>query len=261
MLTWIGQPPDFGSITTWPLAWGTGFAHTTLQLGIEQLTGAWDGYLAWAMTWAPLTEGDQPRILDARASAIHGRAMISRQGSTTTDAKRAARRGKYGHWRWLTIDSGCTFHLHNNVSDLVKVKHCSDRIAGLENHSIQCTWIGDMPVALRDKGGSWHLITIRNVRIADDQPDSLLSVDQLWNDLRMDSIFRNENVLALSGHDKYHHSITTTFPFSKQGGLFQIKAQTCSSNEQGIERNTERCYVGADGTNRTTRSQANAAGV
>ena len=58
MLTWIGQPPDFGSITTWPLAWGIGFAHATLQLGIGQLTEAWDGYLSWD----PLTEDDQPPI-------------------------------------------------------------------------------------------------------------------------------------------------------------------------------------------------------
>ena len=75
----------------------------------------------------------------------------------------------------------------------------------------------------------------------------------------MDSIFRNENVLALSGHDKYHHSITTTFPFIKQEGLFQIKVQTCSPNEQGTLSAT--LNVGVDGTNRTIHSRANAAGV
>ena len=66
--------------------------------------------------------------------------------------------------------------------------------------------MGDMPVAVKTDDGQMHYLLIPNVRIAD-QPDSLLSVQQLWDDLRIDCAFRDINSLLMSGHDSYGHLI------------------------------------------------------
>ena len=54
----------------------------------------------------------------------------------------------------------------------------------------RCPHIGTLHACVRDEGGSWRSLEIPNVRYAD-QPDSLLSVDQLWEDLNLDVTFRN----------------------------------------------------------------------
>ena len=52
--------------------------------------------------------------------------------------------------------------------------------AGLSESSVNCSVMGDMPVAVKTADGQMHYMVIPEVRIAD-QPDSLLSVQQLWD--------------------------------------------------------------------------------
>ena len=61
---------------------------------------------------------------------------------------------------------------------------------GIGQSTLRCPHIGTLHACVRDEGGSWRSLEIPNVRYAD-QPDSLLSVDQLWEDLNLDVTFRN----------------------------------------------------------------------
>eukprot|EP00965_Chrysotila_dentata_P019943 660400-Pleurochrysis_carterae.AAC.1 len=44
------------------------------------------------------------------------------------------------------VDSGCTWHIHPHISDLVNVRACDDRVAGIDGRPQTCTAIGDMPL-------------------------------------------------------------------------------------------------------------------
>ena len=124
----------------------------------------------------------------------------------------------------MIVDSGCTFHLHNDANDLINSRACEDTISGLSDSSVNCTAMGDMPVAVKTDNGQTHYLLIPNVRVAD-QPDSLLSVQQLWDDLRIDCAFRDINALLVSGHDGYGHSLNAKIPFNRYEGLSQLQME------------------------------------
>ena len=44
-------------------------------------------------------------------------------------------------WIELVIDSGCTWHVHHTVEDLVNVKPCHDTVIDAQGNSVECKWI------------------------------------------------------------------------------------------------------------------------
>ena len=130
------------------------------------------------------------------------------KGPTANSVKwsTATSTGKHGLRKRMIVDSGCTFHLHNDSNDLINIRSCYDTISGLSDSSVSCSVIGDLPVAVKTHDGKMHFFLIPNVRIAN-QPDSLLSVQQLWDDMRIDCAFRDTNALLLSGYDGHGHPI------------------------------------------------------
>ena len=91
---------------------------------------------------------------------------------------------------------------------------------------LRCTHIGTLPVCVRDQGGTWRSLEIPNVRYAR-QGDSLLSVDQLWEDLNLDVAFRNVRcVVAPHG---------THFPSDGGGFLRTAERASIARPEHGAE--------------------------
>ena len=100
---------------------------------------------------------------------------------------------------------------------------------------LRCTHIGTLPVCVRDQGGTWRSLEIPNVRYAR-QGDSLLSVDQLLEDLNLDVAFRNVRCVVAPhgthfpfargrahgdnpGLPEWHMQIRTTRDHTKRGKL------------------------------------------
>ena len=54
-----------------------------------------------------------------------------------------------------------------------------------------CSSMGDLPICAQDADGTWRQLLIRNVRGVPTIPDSLLSVDQFWDESRTDVVFRD----------------------------------------------------------------------
>ena len=77
--------------------------------------------------------------------------------------------------RKLIIDSGASFHVHPNLSDLVNIRACSNRIMGVDHQPHQCVSMGDMPVRARCDDGYEYDLLIKNVRYAPTFRDSLIS--------------------------------------------------------------------------------------
>eukprot|EP00966_Prymnesium_polylepis_P269511 6226229-Prymnesium_polylepis.1 len=72
----------------------------------------------------------------------------------------------------ITLDSGCTFHMHHRREDLMHARPCSDVIPGL-TEKVYCKWIGDLPITATDKSGRSRNLLVRDVRIAEGATDTL----------------------------------------------------------------------------------------
>ena len=97
----------------------------------------------------------------------------------------------------LFIDSGCSWHVHNDVRDLINIRSSAETVwdAGGKPHLVSA--IGDMPVVAKDSLGRSFRVLLRDVRIVDDYDYSLISVDQLWCNSRIDCVFRDVRSLIV----------------------------------------------------------------
>ena len=55
--------------------------------------------------------------------------------------------------------------------------------------------IGSLPLIVTDKQGIERVLLIHNVRLAPTFNDTLISVDQLWTEAKVDVVFRDVRVL------------------------------------------------------------------
>ena len=143
-----------------------------------------------------------------------GRALISRQ-TQKRKSKRSRGLSVFAAALSLCMDSGCTWHVHHDVADLINVRPCNDTVEGIDRKIHRCSCQGDMPIAAQDAGGVWRQLLIRNVRCVPSIPDSLVSIDQLWDDSKTDVVFRDVRSVLLAGED----TPSRKFPFAREGGL------------------------------------------
>ena len=92
---------------------------------------------------------------------------------------------------WAVIDSGCSWHCHPHAEDLINTRPCSDTMTGIDGKPQAVKCIGDLPALARDHLGTWRPILIRNVRCVPTFSDTLISVDQFWQDSHVDTVFNN----------------------------------------------------------------------
>ena len=86
----------------------------------------------------------------------------------------------------LVIDSGASFHVHHDSNDLINLRPCSNRIMGVDHQPHRCISLGDMPIRARGEDGFEYNLLIKNVRHAPTFKDSLISVNQLWLESKVD---------------------------------------------------------------------------
>ena len=89
------------------------------------------------------------------------------------------------------MDSACAGSLTNKRSLLVNIRPCSERFVGSDGVVESAECIGDMPVLAVDGSGKIVKKTFTNVRCVPKFEFTLLSVVQLWEEQRIDSLFAN----------------------------------------------------------------------
>lgn len=122
----------------------------------------------------------------------------------------------------LTLDSGCAWHVHTNLDDLVNVRPCEDTFSGVDNIVHGCSGVGDLPFVCLDASGSPHRLLLRNVRCVPTFTDTLLSVDQLWEQSRIRVVFEGKNLIELPP-DPVSGALLR-FNMKRNDGLFEIEA-------------------------------------
>eukprot|EP00965_Chrysotila_dentata_P169014 5581531-Pleurochrysis_carterae.AAC.1 len=76
--------------------------------------------------------------------ATNARVMLA--SSARRSAPRRSRRLPLGKRSvGFVVDSGCNWHIHPHMSDLVNVKTCHDLDAGIDGKPQRCVAIGDLP--------------------------------------------------------------------------------------------------------------------
>ena len=98
---------------------------------------------------------------------------------------------------WSVIDSGCSWHCHPHIKDLINRRPCNDTMTGIDGKPQKVTCIGDLPALSRDHLGVWRRIIIRNVRCVPTFGETLISVDQFWQDSQVDTIFNSTRCIVV----------------------------------------------------------------
>ena len=118
----------------------------------------------------------------------------------------------------LIIDSGASFHIHNQQSDLVNVRPCSDTFEGVDRVRHQASCIGDLNLECNDYDGNTLSLTLGDVRIFPKISDSLISVSQLWDQHRVQVLFGSENAIVLNSQ---RNGTGLNVPIVKRNGVFE----------------------------------------
>ena len=123
--------------------------------------------------------------------------------------------------RWIdsVIDSGCSWHVHHRQEDVINIRPCHDTFRGVDNKQHRATCMGDLPAVVKNSNGKHVKILIRNVRIVPTLNDTLFSVDQFWEDSRVDTIFRDVRCVILPPTNK--DSTRVMLPFVRRDKLFK----------------------------------------
>ena len=98
---------------------------------------------------------------------------------------------------WTIIDSGCSWHCHPHIKDLINRRPCNDTLTGVDGKPQKVSCIGDLPALARDHLGVWRRIVILNVRCVPTFGETLLSVDQFWQDSKVDTIFNSTRCIVV----------------------------------------------------------------
>jgi len=91
-------------------------------------------------------------------------------------------------------------------------------MSGIDGKAKPCVCIGDLPLLVK-ANGKFVKILLRNVRCVPEFTETLISVDQLWCDSGVDSIFRDRCVLLLPTDGEPFE-----IPFARKDKLFQLDA-------------------------------------
>ena len=137
---------------------------------------------------------------------------------------------RYPVTRWLrvVIDSGCTWHVHNQLDDLVNPLPCSDIIVDANGRQVTCAFKGDLPLLAQDAQGKEFQIILRGVRYSPSFEDTLVSVDQLWYSSAIDTRFRDMRHLLCT--KTLVDGKALTLPFGRHRGLYMWNVAVAPSN-------------------------------
>ena len=100
---------------------------------------------------------------------------------------------------WAVIDSGCSWHCHPHASDLINQRPCHDTMSGIDGKPQQVKCIGDLPALVRDSSGIWRRVIIRDVCCVPSFTDTLISVDQFWEESKVNCVFNDIRCIHVPG--------------------------------------------------------------
>eukprot|EP00965_Chrysotila_dentata_P001455 47686-Pleurochrysis_carterae.AAC.1 len=50
----------------------------------------------------------------------------------------------------FVVDSGCTFHIHPHLQDLINTRPCTESVSGVDGRPRPCVAVGDLPLTVRN---------------------------------------------------------------------------------------------------------------
>ena len=164
-----------------------------------------------------------PTRTDTAPTAKHGRALLNRpRNSTGTEPMKSAPMNISSLAKaiiFAIVDSGCSWHCHPHAQDLINTRPCRDTMAGTDGKAKPCTLIGDLPIVARDRQGVWRKLLLRNVRCVPAFKETLVSVDQLWEDSRVDTVFNDVRCIVLPANGD---GPDIDIPFARRENLYQF---------------------------------------
>ena len=119
---------------------------------------------------------------------------------------------------WAVIDSGCSWHCHPRADDLINQRPCNDTMSGIDGKPQRVKCIGDLPAFVRDSTGFWRRILIRNVRCVPSFTDTLISVDQFWEESKVNCVFNDVRCIHVPGGGD---QASMDLPFSRKDNLYR----------------------------------------
>ena len=119
----------------------------------------------------------------------------------------------------MVMDSGCTYHCHPHRSDLINFKPRVENMFSADGASCPVTGMGDLPVVCKDKAGKMHKVLIVNVRCVPSFTETLLSVDQFYQDSGTEVRFAGYNHVHLPRDAQGQPELF--FDFERTHGLFR----------------------------------------
>ena len=119
---------------------------------------------------------------------------------------------------WGVIDSGCSWHCHPHIDDLINRRPCNDTMAGIDGKPQRVKCIGDLPALARDSSGVWRRIIIRDVRCVPSFTDTLISVDQFWEESKVNCIFADVRCIHVPGSGVQEG---LDLPFARKDNLYR----------------------------------------
>ena len=72
-------------------------------------------------------------------------------------------------------------------------------MSGIDGKPQQVKCIGDLPALVRDSSGIWRRVIIRDVRCVPSFTDTLISVDQFWEESKVNCVFNDIRCIHVPG--------------------------------------------------------------
>eukprot|EP00965_Chrysotila_dentata_P039396 1309822-Pleurochrysis_carterae.AAC.1 len=104
--------------------------------------------------------------------ASNPRALIATRSACLSDrhARNLRQQGKH---IGFVVDSGCTYHIHPHVDDLINLRPCTETVSGVDGKPRPCVAVGDLPLSVRDSHNRIVDFTLSDVRCVPSMRDSL----------------------------------------------------------------------------------------
>ena len=160
-----------------------------------------------------LARAAQTNLGRAGSALLAGRALLDKVMPSIPTATGAAKA-----ICWAVIDSGCSWHCHPRESDLINKRPCKDTMTGIDGEPQQVKCIGDLPALVRDSSGIWRRIVLRDVRCVPSFTDTLISVDQFWEESKVNCVFNDTRCIHVPGEGVQE---SMDLPFSRKDNLYR----------------------------------------
>jgi len=89
---------------------------------------------------------------------------------------------------------------------------------GIDGKPQRVKCIGDLPACVRDNTGFWRRVIIRNVRCVPTFTDTLISVDQFWEESKVNCVFNDARCIHVPGGGD---QASMDLPFARMDNLYR----------------------------------------